>query len=57
MGNLYRFVDPVALFLLKRKGRSYEYELANDLGRTRGDTWNTRVSERPPGARPPEHKK
>jgi PadR family transcriptional regulator PadR len=31
MGNLYRFVEPVALFLLKRKSRSYGYELANDL--------------------------
>jgi DNA-binding PadR family transcriptional regulator len=31
MGNLYRFVEPVALFLLKRKPRSYGYELANDL--------------------------
>ncbi len=31
MGNLYRFVEPVLLFLLKRKGRSYGYELANDL--------------------------
>ena len=31
MGNLYRFVEPVALFLLKSKGRAYGYELANDL--------------------------
>jgi DNA-binding PadR family transcriptional regulator len=31
LGNLYRFVEPVLLFLLKRKGRSYGYELANDL--------------------------
>ena len=31
MGNLYRFVEPVLLFLLKRKGRAYGYELANDL--------------------------
>jgi len=31
MGNLYRFVEPVLLFLLKRKGRSYGYELANEL--------------------------
>jgi DNA-binding PadR family transcriptional regulator len=29
MGNLYRFVEPVLLFLLKRKGRSYGYELAS----------------------------
>lgn len=31
MGNLYRFVEPVLLFLLKRKGRSHGYELASDL--------------------------
>ncbi len=31
MGNLYRFVEPVLLFLLKKKGRAYGYELANDL--------------------------
>jgi DNA-binding PadR family transcriptional regulator len=31
MGNVYRFVEPVLLFLLRRKGRSYGYELANDL--------------------------
>ncbi len=31
MGNLYRFVEPVLLYLLKRKGRSYGYELASDL--------------------------
>jgi poly-beta-hydroxybutyrate-responsive repressor len=31
MGNLYRFVEPVLLFLLKKKGRSYGYELANEL--------------------------
>ena len=31
MGNLYRFVEPVLLFLLKKKGRSYGYELAADL--------------------------
>ena len=31
MGNLYRFVDPVLLFLLKKKGRSYGYELASML--------------------------
>lgn len=30
MGNLYRFVEPVLLFLLK-KGRSYGYELASEL--------------------------
>ena len=31
MGNLYRFVEPVLLYLVKRKGRAYGYELANDL--------------------------
>ena len=31
MGNLYRFVEPVLLFLLHRKGRSHGYELAADL--------------------------
>jgi len=31
MGNLYRFVEPVLLFLLKEKGRSYGYELASTL--------------------------
>lgn len=31
MGNLYRFVEPVALLLLKKKGRSYGYDLAGDL--------------------------
>jgi len=31
MGNLYRFVEPVLLFLLREKGRSYGYELAADL--------------------------
>ena len=33
MGNLYRFVEPVLLFLLKRNDRSYGYELANELRR------------------------
>lgn len=28
MGNLYRFVEPVVLFLLKRNGPAYGYELA-----------------------------
>jgi DNA-binding PadR family transcriptional regulator len=32
MGNLYRFVEPVLLFLLREKGRSYGYELAAELG-------------------------
>ena len=31
MGNLYRFVEPVLLLLLKKKGRSYGYELASEL--------------------------
>ena len=31
MGNLYRFVEPVLLFLLKGKGRSYGYQLASEL--------------------------
>jgi DNA-binding PadR family transcriptional regulator len=31
MGNLYRFVEPVLLYLLKKKGRSYGYQLASEL--------------------------
>jgi DNA-binding PadR family transcriptional regulator len=31
MGNLYRFVEPVVLLLLKKKGRSYGYDLAGDF--------------------------
>ena len=31
MGNLYRFVEPVLLFLMKKKGQSYGYELASDV--------------------------
>jgi poly-beta-hydroxybutyrate-responsive repressor len=31
MGNLSRFVEPVVLLLLKRKGRSYGYDLFADL--------------------------
>ncbi len=31
MGNLYRFVEPVLLLLLKRKGRSYGYELVSEV--------------------------
>jgi poly-beta-hydroxybutyrate-responsive repressor len=31
MGNLYRFVEPVVLLLLKKKGRSYGYDLSTDL--------------------------
>jgi DNA-binding PadR family transcriptional regulator len=33
MGNLYRFVEPVVLLLLKEKGRSYGYDLSADLER------------------------
>ena len=31
MGNLYRFVEPVVLFLLKCKGQSYGYQLSSEL--------------------------
>lgn len=31
MGNLYRFVEPVVLLLLKKKGQSYGYDLSGDL--------------------------
>ena len=31
MGNLYRFVEPVVLLLLKKKGRSYGYDLGNEF--------------------------
>jgi PadR family transcriptional regulator PadR len=31
MGNLYRFVEPVVLLLLKKKGRTYGYDLSGDL--------------------------
>ena len=31
MGNLYRFVEPVVLLLLKQKGVSYGYDLAEEL--------------------------
>lgn len=31
MGNLYRFVEPIVLLLLKKKGQSYGYDLAADL--------------------------
>jgi PadR family transcriptional regulator PadR len=31
MGNLYRFVEPIVLLLLKKKRRSYGYDLAADL--------------------------
>ena len=32
MGNIYRFVEPVVLLMLKKKGRSYGYDLAANLG-------------------------
>jgi poly-beta-hydroxybutyrate-responsive repressor len=31
MGNLYRFVEPVVLLLLKKKGRSHGYDLSGYL--------------------------
>jgi PadR family transcriptional regulator, regulatory protein PadR len=31
MGNLYRFVEPVVLLLLRKKGRSYGYDLGNEI--------------------------
>jgi PadR family transcriptional regulator, regulatory protein PadR len=31
MGNIYRFLEPVLLFLLRAKGQSYGYSLTNDL--------------------------
>lgn len=31
MGNLYRFVEPVTLYLLKTKGRSHGYDLVGAL--------------------------
>jgi PadR family transcriptional regulator, regulatory protein PadR len=31
MGNVYRFVEPVVLLLLRKKGRSYGYELSQAL--------------------------
>jgi len=31
MGNLYRFVEPVLLFVLQQKGRAHGYELATDV--------------------------
>jgi poly-beta-hydroxybutyrate-responsive repressor len=33
MGNLYRFVEPVVLLLLKEKGESYGYDLLENLQR------------------------
>jgi PadR family transcriptional regulator PadR len=31
MGNVYRFVEPVVLLMLKKKGRSYGYDLGSQL--------------------------
>src|SRR5215470_11412582 len=31
MGHLYRFVEPVVLLLLKKKGQSYGYDLGREL--------------------------
>ncbi len=31
MGHLYRFVEPVLLLMLAEKGRSYGYDLSNEL--------------------------
>lgn len=31
MGNLYRFLEPVLLLLLKQKGHSYGYDLSAEL--------------------------
>lgn len=31
MGNLYRFVEPVVLYILERNGPTYGYELAGNL--------------------------
>lgn len=33
MGHLYRFVEPVLLLMLEKRGRSYGYELCSDLSR------------------------
>jgi DNA-binding PadR family transcriptional regulator len=31
MGHLYRFLEPIVLFLLKKRGRSYGYELSQEV--------------------------
>ncbi len=31
MGHLYRFLEPIVLLLLKKRGRSYGYELSQEL--------------------------
>jgi len=33
LGHMYRFVEPVILMLLKKKGQSYGYDLSNELDR------------------------
>ena len=33
MGNIYRFVEPVILLMLKDRGKSYGYDLASNLGK------------------------
>jgi PadR family transcriptional regulator, regulatory protein PadR len=33
MGNLYRFVEPVVLLLLKQKGQSYGYDLSTAIAK------------------------
>ena len=33
LGHMYRFVEPVILMLLKKKGQSYGYDLSNELER------------------------
>ena len=32
MGNVYRFIEPVLLLMLRDKGHSYGYELSENLG-------------------------
>jgi DNA-binding PadR family transcriptional regulator len=32
MGNVYRFIEPVLLLMLREKGHSYGYELSETLG-------------------------
>jgi DNA-binding PadR family transcriptional regulator len=33
MGNVYRFIEPVVLLMLKVKGRSYGYDLASSMSK------------------------
>ena len=37
MGNLYRFVEPIVLLLLKKKGHSYGYDLSERAAELRAD--------------------